>query len=355
MEYTILAQQMDAFVENNHIPGYALEILENRQATYIRTHGYVDIAQQRPVRMDSIFRLMSMSKPITAVAAMMLVEKGMLRLDDPLTRYLKEVPSPDLTILNLLNHTSGWGMGDETAVNRVYQQETTLAGRAREWSKLPLDFPPNTQTGYSAMVALDVMGYIIQQVSGQIFQDFLVQHIFRPLGMADTGFLLTPQQQTRVARLYCAENGTLTDVTDTEPSVARLDANRNGYFSGSGGMVGTLQDYVQFACMLSNQGTWNGVQILRPETVAAMGTSTMPEGVVLGPGMRWGIGMLVHDADSPLPLPVGTFGWSGAYGTHFWIDPAQDMAVVLMVNVSNIGGVGSHVSRALEQLVYTAV
>jgi CubicO group peptidase (beta-lactamase class C family) len=346
---------MEQYVENKEIAGAALLIRRAGEIIVQACFGYADLAKQEPVTERSVFRLASMTKPIAAAAIMLLADQGRLHLDDALAEFLPDfADKPGVTVRHLLNHSSGLAQDPEgiERANGYMDPADRLADRVRKWAKLPLDFEPGTRTGYSPLVGFDLLGRIVEVVSGEELQTFFQKRLFEPLGIRDLTYLLTPEQQSRLVRLYEAGEGTLTDVTDTEPLWSAVDAMKNGYFSGGAGLYGTLEDYDKFVQMLAGDGLFQGVRLLKPETVRLMRTPSSE--LLLSPGLSWGLGMIVYldPAQNGLPMSAGSYGWSGAFGTHFFIDVAKQLHVTLMINRSNIGGAGSYISREVEKLTY---
>ena len=380
------------------IVGASMVVRKNGVEVVHTNQGYADAERQIPVSDDTLFRLASMSKPVTAVAAMQLIEQGKLGLDDRLGRWIPEfgnmkaakepigfdevqkyVADPDnplmakmlkarldgielidvgdeITIRDLLTHSSGLGMGlvSQQAIEECIVPGDRLGDRVKRFAATPLDFVPGTMTGYSAITGFDVLGRVIEIVSGEDLDEYVRGHIARPLGTGELGFSLTEAQQGRMARLYeHGADGTQKDVTDSDQLWRQVDPGR-GYYSGSAGMIGSLTAYDRFVQMLAGNGAYNGARILRPETVAAIRAERAKHGLEFMPGVVWGLGMAVFSefGRSGRYLGEGTFGWSGAYGTHFYIDTENGITVTLMVQSSNIGGAGSPLSMKLEEAVY---
>ncbi|MCQ6557192.1 beta-lactamase family protein [Paenibacillus mendelii] len=366
-------------IDNNEIAGAAAVVLQNGQIIYSQTVGYANMDKKEEVKANTIYRLASMTKPILAVAALLLVEQGKLKLTDPIHAYLPEYAAMKavvsdrsagenasdyavepaeryICIIDLLNHTSGLGMGQvsQEASAKVMSAEDTLEERISKWSTIVLDFQPGTATGYSGLLAFDILGRIIEVVSGLDLQQFLITHLFEPLQMPDTRFILSEEQKKRTAVLYEANEGSLNDVTRTDLLASIVDANRNGYFSGAAGLFGTAQDYLRFVQMLVNEGEYEGVRILKRESIIEMRSNQLPE--KLYAGQVWGLGVrvIVDKENADTSLTNGSYGWSGAYGTHFWVDPEKGLAALLMMNLSNIGGASSPVAKEFEQAVYAS-
>ena len=203
------------------------------------------------------------------------------------------------------------------------------------------------------MVAFEILAAVVEKVSKERFQEYLTNHLFEPMGIKDITYELTEEQKRRMPQLYEYREDKLWDVSFTDPSWKEMNPMLNAYQSGSAGIVGSIEEYEKIAHMLLNQGEFNGVQILKPETVKMMAGEGISHDSVMRPGSYWGLGMNVKN---PLPgaktgRAKGSFGWSRAYGTHFFVDPKHNLELVLGVNRSNIGGAGSYVSLTLEKVV----
>jgi CubicO group peptidase (beta-lactamase class C family) len=338
-----------------------------------------DLAARDRVEQDDIFRIYSMSKPITSVAVMMLYEEGRFFLDEPVGRYLPELadvqvavlaeatgpesipterPARPMSIRDLLRHTSGltYGSFSNTVVDQVYRQaevlgQATLADMVTELGKIPLLYQPGTRWNYG--VSTDVLGRFVEVVSGQSFDAFLRERIFEPLGMHDTGFYVEPSERDRLAELY----------GHTGPERALQIASGRPYtpdetfFSGGGGLVSTAQDYARFAQMLLNGGELDGARILSPTTIELMTTDHLRDdgASFLADGWGFGLGFTVKNqpALDGLPDSVGTYYWFGVAGTSFWIDPEQDLIGIFMIQINPNRDVNFR--DQFKRLVYGAV
>jgi CubicO group peptidase (beta-lactamase class C family) len=328
------------------------------------------------MRTDNIFRLASMSKPVTAVAIMMLVEEGKIRLADPVSQFIPEfaeldevaVPRPsgpegsydlvaatrEITIRDLLTHGSGLlsgGLGARAAAELAPRSPTdTLATYIPKLGAVPLDFEPTTLWRYSGLAGFDVLGRVVEVVSGQTFDEFLEARLFEPLGMPDTGFAFADRRRQRVATIYARRPEGLVPNPQQE-----LDG---AYFSGAGGLASTAEDYLQFAQMLLDGGALDGRRYLGPRTVDLMianHTGDMVNGQFGRParGMGFGLSMqVVLDAvAADLAVSKGAYGWAGGSGVSFWIEPEEDMVSIFMVQ----GGAGGALRRAFESAVRQAI
>jgi CubicO group peptidase (beta-lactamase class C family) len=362
----------------------------------------MDIERGKRMREDAIFRLFSLSKPITAVAFMMLVEEGLIGLDDAVHSYipawkdlgvcanaipslLADAPSwfaktPTLRpmkVLDLLTHTSGLthGFPARTSVDAAYraarvadpQTPGGLPQMIDQLAQIPLDFSPGAAWNYS--VSIDVLGYLIEKLSGMRLGEFLRTRLFEPLGMKDTAFWVPSDKIERFASCYVPQTGgcglTLQD-----------DARESFYYatpprleSGGCGLVSTAHDYLRFCSMLLNGGALDGVQILSPSTVALFSVNYLPDGREMadmappgmfggtnyaGVGFSLGCGVVVDVAKTRLPGPLGQYFWGSATGSSFWIDPKEELAVVFMTQVI-FSDKRETLRRDLRTLVYSAI
>jgi len=359
--------RIDAYLKNeidtNKIPGAIMLIRRNGQTAYSNSFGVRDPATKAPMTPDTIFRIYSMSKPITTVAAMMLVEEGKLRLDEPLSKYVPafanvkvgvEVKGEDgkthldlvaakrpITIQDLMRHTSGltYGFFGEGMVKKAYVEaglgadDPDLAQFTERLAKLPLAYQPGTTWDYSQ--STDVLGRVVEVVSGKSLYQFEKERLLDPLGMKDTAFYVTdPEKQKLIAEPFPNDRTIGAGAQMSDPRVTRK------LESGGGGMVSTLGDYARFAQMILNGGTLDGKRYLSPKTVAYMGSNQIGPGsgvvpgpyYLPGPGFGFGLGFAVRTDTGIAPYEgsVGEMNWSGAGGTTFWIDRQEKMFVVFM-------------------------
>jgi CubicO group peptidase (beta-lactamase class C family) len=375
-----------AQIDAGALPGAVVAIARNGKLAYMHAIGHQDRDRKIPMRPDGIFWIASMTKPVTSVAAMMLVDEGKLDLDAPVSRYLpalegmqvaSEVVDPvtgettnfalaqlvpqtrPMTVRDLLRHTSGLVYPPQfsnTGVHRLYGQKgvftrnTTLAEFVASLGKLPLAHQPGEVWEYSWGV--DVLARVVEVASGQPFDQFLQSRIFGPLRMSDTGFYVPEAKLARLVDPPPIGRDALWDVTKPP----RL-------FSGGGGLVSTAGDYLRFCQMLLNRGELDGVRILAPETVQLMTTSSLPPNIrfaqdLIGPaaGSSFGLGFAIRTdpESSRVPGSVGTFTWGGLWGTIFWIDPAEKLIVVQMIQIAPADDRGQF-GRALRFLTYAAL
>ncbi len=389
------------YVDGGWLPGMLTQIYRKGHLVHTGICGQMDIERGKPMREDAIFRIYSMSKPITAVALMILVEEGLIGLDDTvhghlpawkdLGVYASGVPSllagaapsfittpalRPMKVVDLATHTSGltYGFMNRTAVDAAYRQAKVtdrqtpggLRGMVEQLAQIPLDFSPGTAWNYS--VAIDVLGYLVEKLSGMQFGEFLRTRLFEPLGMNDTAFWVPPDKIERLSCCYQPES--------RGPGLKLQDGARESTYAeppklelGGGGLVSTAHDYLRFCRMMLNAGTLDGVQILSPKTVALFSLNYLPEGREIadlalagmfsesgyaGVGFSLGCGVNVNVAKTRLPGSLGEYFWGGAAATAFWIDPKEELTVVFMTQV-----IGSEtrltLRRDLRTLVYSAL
>ncbi|HET9268699.1 MAG TPA: serine hydrolase domain-containing protein [Vicinamibacterales bacterium] len=362
-------QQVNALVkrhlDNKSFSGAVTLVARNGRIAHLQAHGLADIDSKKPMQTDAMFRIMSMTKPVVGAAIMMMMEEGKVRLTDPVSKFIPALkgmqvavaqpplPGPppaagtpaepryytvpadhEFTIKELLTHTSGLVSGTNSgAANRkvALKGQESLSDYIPRLAQTPLEFQPGTRWAYSAQAGFDVLLHIVEITSGMPADQFLKTRIFDPLGMKDTFFY--PVENPRLASRYDRQpDGTLRRNTSTPNFL-------NGrYFSGGGGLASTAEDYFQFAQMLLNGGQLNGKRLLSPRGVEMM-ASVMASDTLPGrqPGEAYGLSVRVvnNPAARNTAVSQGTFGWSGAYGTHFWIDPKEKVIGILMAQTPN--------------------
>ena len=369
-------------IATGKIPGAIVLIQQHGQPVYFENFGVRDVATRLPMTADTIFRLYSMSKPITSVAAMMLVEDGKLALDDPVAKYIpafadvkvgvekrdqdgKRLLEPlkrPITIEDLLRHTSGltYGFYGDSAVRELYVNSDLFEGDfdnaefAERLAKLPLAEQPGTLWDYGH--STDVLGRVIEVVSGQSLFQFERERLLDPLGMADTAFYVADAaKRPRIAEPMPDDRFVTPVAGIRDPMLPRR------WESGGAGMVGTIGDYARFAQMLLNGGTFEGRRYLKPETVARMTSDHIGPETKIGrdyfyfPGPSAGFGLGFAVRISPYPgtsWPLGEYRWDGIGGTFFFIDPKDDMFVIFMVQTPSQRG---RIQLALKTLIYEAL
>lgn len=350
----LLTQVLNKLVQDSIVPGCALRVRKGGKIVYEGYAGYADIENRVPVTADTIYRMCSMTKLVTAVAAMQLVEREKLSLDDGLLRFFPNFSKDKepITVRHLLCHSCGIGQGE--ASMRFYHAHKalneTLEQRVAKWADMPLDYPIGVSAAYNPNVAFDLAGRIIEIVSGQNLRDYIEQNITAPLGMRDTSFAVPRNKGIRWAKLYEKKSEGFVLANDHD-AIQQAD---HGYNQGCGGLYSTLQDYDRFTTMLYYGGSLNGRQILQEDTLLLMRTPGQITGDSLRPGQRWGLGFLIFQDPNQTGRALGkdTFGWSGSYGTHMYIDPENDLCVTFMTGRKDIGGGDSPASFAIERAVH---
>jgi CubicO group peptidase (beta-lactamase class C family) len=374
-----LSAAIHADVARRLIPGAVLAIARGGRLAYAEAFGWRDREAGAPMSADAIFRVASMTKPITSVAAMMLAEEGRLEIAAPVAQYLPEFAEltvgterrkaqRTMTVQDLMRHTSGltYAQFGDTPVQMIWRdtklmdEDQTNGELVAKLAGLPLMFEPGTTWEYS--MSTDVLGRVVEVVSGESLAEFFADHIFRPLEMADTGFSATGERAARVAE---PQNDPATGSRPPMRNVTR----ENRWHSGGGGAVSTAADYLRFCQMLLNGGELDGVRLLAPKTIAHMASDHLPPDCAYGEtartrfgalapvpemGYGFGLGFAVRKEPgrSPVPGSVGEFFWGGVTGTYFWIDPQEQMAVVLMLQAPDQRLHYRYLSR---QLVYAAL
>ncbi|HXT78840.1 MAG TPA: serine hydrolase domain-containing protein, partial [Acetobacteraceae bacterium] len=348
-----LSAALQERVAAGHVPGAVALVARHGKIAYHRSFGVLDPASGAPMRDNAIFRIYSMTKPIVSVAVMMLWEQGRLMLGDPIGKYLPELASPKvgvvkggvletvpaerpITVQDLLRHTSGltYEFRGDTPVHKAYAEakiarlRQSNADQVAVLAKLPLLHQPATRWEYSR--STDVLGRLVEVISGQSLGAFLSANILGPLGMTDAGFSVPEKDHGRIAEAFAKD-------PEGGADVQLLDVRRPALFeSGGGGMVATTMDYARFLAMLLGQGRLGEVRLLGRKTIELMtsdhlGTIQGPPDL-LPPGHGFGLGFAVRTAPGMAPFPgsVGNYYWGGAAGTTFWVDPAERLFAVMM-------------------------
>lgn len=379
-----ISSLMQDYVSQQKIAGVVTLVERHGQVAHLGCFGVVDIESNQPMQPDTLFRIQSMTKPITCAAMMMLFEEGCFQLHDPVSRFIPEFkdlkvfvkatdsglelssPAPEMTIYHLLTHTAGfvYDFNMPAALLPLYKQanvmqpDRTLAEMVRTLVKLPLPYQPGSTWQYG--ISHDVLGYLVQVISDMPFEDFLEQRIFKPLGMDDTAFYVPQEKVGRLSTLYgVAENGAF-QVLDAPATSQYLDPSKLP--SGGGGLVSTICDYLRFARMLLNGGSLEGVQILSPKTVILMTQNHLTgafyplrfgDFVSQGEGYGLGFGVIVDAAESLLAGSKGAYTWSGGASTHFWVDPAEQLIGIVMAQFQPM--FFYPIEREFRSLVYQTI
>ncbi|MFI2436131.1 serine hydrolase domain-containing protein [Streptomyces sp. NPDC018693] len=358
-------------VDEGRLPGFLVSVARGGRIAHLTTYGHRDVAAGLPVESDTLWRIYSMTKPVTTVAALTLVEEGRLSLDDPVFDHLPAFAGPrvyvsgsgaDLVtrpargpvrIRHLLTHTAGLtfafyhahpvdALYREAGLESAVKPGTDLAGTVDVYASLPLQFEPGTQWNYS--VATNVLGRVLEVVAGRSLDEVLAERVLRPLGMSDAGFWVSDAQAGRLAELYGeTEDGGIRPV----PGLP-LRGGRPRFLSGSGGLAATAYDMHRFMEMLRRRGELDGVRLLAPETVDLMTRNHLPGGADLrsfgsrpahdepnneGVGFGLGVSVVIDPHRTRAPAGLGTYGWSGVATTTFWVDPGRDLTVQFMTQV----------------------
>jgi CubicO group peptidase (beta-lactamase class C family) len=377
-------QLIQRYIDAKEISGAVTVVARKGRVAHFEAQGLMDIESRTPMRKDAIFRIASMTKPVTGVAVLMLVEEGKIRLTDPVSRFIPEfrntkvaIPKPapapagqaagepeiylvpanrEITIRDLMTHTAGLvsgGAGSREAARVAPRKSTdTLAGYVPSLGAAPLDFQPGTEWRYSGLAGIDTLGRVVELASGQTFDQFLRQRIFEPLGMKDTSFYPSDDRMPRVVTLYRSSAKGL----ERDENPGRLASKT--LFSGGAGLWSTAEDYLQFAQMLVNGGELAGKRLLSSRTVDLMGSNHVQDMFAKSPAFGvegMGFGLTVEIVTDPVKAEQrrskGSFGWYGAFGTHFWVDRLEQLTGILMIQRSVI----RPLSRDFENAVMQAI
>ncbi len=355
-------------LENQNLFGSSYFVSQNGTEILKEHFGVTGLDEAQKVDDGTIFRLASMTKPITAAAILILVDRGLVSLDDPVSKFFPEfndihVITKDgvdlgktktpVTILHCLTHTSGFG-SNEKPVEVTDADRGSYLKTIRCFVRAGLDFEPFTMQSYSAYAAFDVLAAIVEKVTKQDYEEFLKKEIFIPCDMRDTTFLPSEEQWKRVITMH-KKTDDKNDVAVTYPNCIFGQIPCGQKLAGAG-LVSTLHDYANFAQMLLNEGNVRGQQIVSPETLRKISQQYLPEEFAFGEGTEnWGLGVRVILNESYGTLSVGSYGWSGAYGAHFWIDVENQICAVFMKNSHFDGGAANQSAQRFEKAVYDAL
>ena len=390
------------YVEAGRFPGTQLLVYRRGKIVRSTVQGFADLERRAPVRDDTIFRIYSMTKPITSVAFMMLVEEGRVALDEPVHKYIPEwknlgvfqagtvpafltrPPARPMLIVDLLRHTSGltYGFQQRSNVDAAYREKKigevvkagTLKTMIEDLAKIPLEFSPGEAWNYS--VSTDVIGYLVGLISGKPFEQFLKERIFNPLGMSDTDFFVPADKAHRFAACYSADpqGGMTFHATERKGGLTLQDDPATSSFlsppsfiSGGGGLCSTAADYLTFCRALLNGGELGGVRLLGPKTLKLMTSNHLPGGVDLptlsrslfseaayhGIGFGLGFSVTMNPAQTLIAGSAGEYAWGGAATTSFFIDPAEELITIFMTQV--LPSSAYPVRRELRSMVYAAI
>lgn len=370
------------YIEAGKLPGTITMVARKGKVVHLSCQGKMDVEADKDMEDDTIFRIYSMSKPITSAALMMLYEDGRFQLDCPVSYYIPEfkhlkVHTPhglvdterEMTIRDLLTHTSGltYGFMNSTPVDAIYreravEQSKDLDEMVEKLTDIPLLFSPGTRWNYS--VATDVCGYLVQKISDTPFDEFLTEQIFEPLEMDDTGFVVPEEKVHRLAANY--------ERTETD-GMHLVDSPENSIYlkkrilSGGGGLVSTIHDYNRFAQMLLDKGEYEGVRILGKKTVELMTSNHMPGNGDLasmgqpvfsetpydGIGFGLGFSVMLNPATAQILGTPGEYAWGGAASTYFFVDPAEELVVILLTQL--MPSSAYPIRRELRVLAYQSI
>jgi CubicO group peptidase (beta-lactamase class C family) len=379
---------MQMLIDSKQLAGIVTMVARHGRIVHQKAYGVQDIANGKPMQKDTIFRIYSMTKPITGVAMMILFEEGKWKPTDPIAKYIPEfaelkvyagedadgklkleAPAHAPTVGELMSHTAGftYGIFGNSPVDKLYQQsQPLLAPSLKEFidrlARLPLVYQPGEGWIYS--VSVDVQGYLVEKLSGKSLPEFMRERIFTPLGMKDTDFFVPEEKLSRLATVYTMDgkNPALT-AAPHDAGVSKTP----GLPSGGGGLYSTAADYLRFAQMLLNGGTFNGVRILSPSTVQLMRSNHLPERLMNGkfgigyytmqPGLGFGYDVAVFEDPIRFGSTAGrgTYLWDGAAGTWFWIDPANDLVFVGMIQRMLSAPGGPDMENLSRALIYQAL
>jgi len=372
---------MQRHIDAHDISGAVTIVARNGQIAWFHAQGLMDIESNKAMQKDAMFRVFSMSKPICGAAILMLMEEGKVRLNDPVSKFIPEykgmkvavvedrpagaaaadapkyytIPATrEITIQDLLTHVSGLASGGAASSHELHGLldmigGSTLANMMPKFAATPLDFQPGSRWTYSPLAGFDTLGRVVEVASGMSFDEFLKQRIFGPLGMKSTGFYPVDGGWENVVTAYHRADGALKKTQNPN----RLQSKT--YFSGAGGLVATAEEYAQFALMLCAGGQWNGKRLLSPKTVELMSSVFVPDTFPgRSPGQGFGLSVVVvsDPVASGHRVSKGSFGWDGAFGTHFWVDPKEKLIGVMMIQTDNPD---RQVDRDFENAVMQAI
>lgn len=367
---------MQQRVADEKLAGGVVAIARKGKLVYLEAFGDRDVENDLPMETDSIVRIYSMTKAIATAAALMLVDEGKLDPEAPASRYVPALadvqvwtedglvaPNRPITVADLMRHTAGFGNSGHPGVGRTFQQAklqdaTSLDDYVSRLASVPLAYQPGEDWIYSN--SIDVLGLVIQNASGQPFDEFLQERILNPLGMNDTGFFVPENKRERFATLYNRDQDGLKP--NDSPQANDRYYSKPAVPSGGGGLVGTAEDYMQFLMMIANGGEWAGKRYLKSETVKLMTTNQLPKAaypIYFGKQVRHGIGysfgfnVRVEASDDWDPAaPVGELGWGGAASTHYWGSPKDE---VIVVTLEQVRPYNFETEWAIKPIVYDAI
>ena len=358
-----IEKRLNSDIEKNLVGGACVLVKQNGVTVYENAFGVKDHNTNEPLKTDDVFRLASMTKPVTAVATLIQASRGIVGLYDPIEKYLPAYGEMDLgkvdengniirlgkaenklRVIHFLTHSSGVGthdVGDKFISMMPKEKFASLKDVVDYHADCPLAFEPNSSQYYSPLVGFDVLARIVEISSGMSYDKFLEKEIFTPLSMNETTYTPSDELCKRLVSIHDRVNGVSVSVENTKPY-------KPFYFSGGAGLVSTIYDYSKFAEMLLNGG------LLPDELMFAMTRPQLPYNTMPG-NQIWGLGMRVITEDSYKLLPKNSFGWSGAHGTHFWVDPDNKITAVYMKNSRYDGGAGAVTANNFEEDVTSSL
>lgn len=377
-------EAFSAYVTDQKMAGSVILVARKGKIAYFNTFGYRDVESKAPMEKDAIFRIASQTKAVVSVGIMMLQEEGKLLIQDPVSKYIPAFdkttvaePNDDggyrvvdakraITIRDLLTHTSGLGYGYGLAADAwqgagiqgwyFADRDEPIAATVDRMAALPMESQPGERFVYG--YSIDVLGVIIEKASGMPLDEFLAARIFRPLGMKDTQFYLPKKKADRLATVYTPKDGAPLTPSPQEGTMNSQGAYVKGprkSFSGGAGLLSTAEDYYRFLQMLANGGHWEGKQLLSPRTIALMTKNHLPEDVSFRRGEGFGLGfdVVLDQGQRGLYGTEGEYGWGGAYGSTYWVDPAEELVVVYFTQLRPTSIVKDQVM--LRTLIYQAL
>ena len=373
----MVGNAVQGFIRDKRIAGASVMISRKGKIVYAGNFGLRDIENKKPMAQDTIFRVYSMSKALTAVAAMILVESGQLRLEDKVSKHLPAftkaqvwkdaqlvAPRKPATVKDLLCHTSGYSYGD-TGIQEIdaphlehgaLRETTKLSDFSTQAARIPMAFEPGA--GWLYGISTDLLGAVVERASGMALDQFFESRIFTPLGMIDTGFIIPEEKRMRLAAAYDSDN---------QGSLSRRNSDlftyssRTRLLSGGGGLASTILDYTRFLQMIANGGEWNGQRLLQKKTVETMTRNHLsgpampirfPGNIRHGTGFGLGFSVKTAQTDWNKAGRLGEYGWGGMLSTHFWISPADQLVVVTMEQTYPFDFL---LEDALKPLIYAAI
>ncbi len=389
-----ISTTLQKFIDKERLAGAVTVVARRGKVAHFEASGMMDVEANKPMQKDTIFRIYSMTKPIAAAAVMMLCEDGKLQLDAPASVYLPELgelkvavdadresltlveTDRDMTVRDLMRHTAGLPgaaryMAGQTAVDKCYREaglhclhECNLQEMVEKLGKIPLLYPPGTKWHYS--IAADVLGRLIEVASGQSFGGFLVEHIFQPLGMHDTGFYVPEEKIDRFASMYGPKpEGGLQTIDAPEGGTGHVSKTsfiqKPKFLSAGGGLVSTAADFARFCLMLSGKGVLEGKRLMKSESVELMTRNHLPEHLIpldkkpderyAGLGFGLGVSVRVEQTDWVPASQAGEYGWIGGASTEFWISPRDELVAITLAQHIPF----SQLSERVKPLVYAAI